>query len=188
LDEIEKAKSDVYNLFLSLLDEGVITDAFGKKIICRHLFVIGTSNAGAEYIRQLVKKGTRGSELQESVVNHILSERLFSPEFLNRFDGVVVYEPLRKEDLVKIAHLMLSDLAENLKKKNIYMEVSNESAQKLAVDGFDPAFGARPMKRMVNLQIGDLIGNAILAGDIGSGDRFKIIPGENKGEFAFEVI
>ena len=186
LDEIEKATKEIYNLFLSLLDEGVITDAFGKKIICRHLFVIGTSNAGAEYVRQLVNKTVAGEDLQKSVVNYVLEKEIFSPEFLNRFDGVVVYEPLKPDDLVKIAHLMLAELAENLKKKNIMLTVTDDTAQKLAKDGYDPAFGARPMKRILNIVLGDLIGRAILKEEVREGDKIKLLPGEGKEEYRIE--
>lgn len=186
LDEIEKASKEIYNLFLSLLDEGFITDAFGKRIICRHLFVIGTSNAGAEFIRQSVGRGVKGEELQKSVLNHVLESEVFSPEFINRFDGVVVYEPLEESDLVKIAHLILADLAENLRAKNIYLTATDEVAAKLAKDGFDPAFGARPMRRIVNLSIGDLIGKAIINGELKEGDKIKILPGEEREEFRWE--
>lgn len=188
LDEMEKAKSDIYNLFLALLDEGQITDAFGKKVIGKHLFVIGTSNAGAEYIRKLVEKGVRGENLQKQVVNYVLEEGVFTPEFLNRFDGVVVYEPLKEEDLIKIARLMLGELAINLKEQNIYLEVTDEAAQKLAVDGYDPAFGARPMKRIINLVLGDLIGKAILTDDIKEGDKIKIIPAKGKEDYSWQKI
>ena len=188
LDEIEKASKEISNLFLALLAEGVITDAFGKKIMCRHLFVIGTSNAGAEYTRQLVSREIKGDELQKEVVNHVLEKEIFSPEFINRFDGVVVYEPLGEKELVKIAHLMLADLSQNLSLKNITLTVTDETAQKLAKDGFDPAFGARPMRRIVNIVLGDLIGHAMLTGEIKEGDKIRVIPGEAKEEFKFEKI
>jgi ATP-dependent Clp protease ATP-binding subunit ClpC len=188
LDEIEKATKEITNLFLALLDEGYITDAFGKKVICHNLFVIGTSNAGAEYIRQLVQKEVRGEELQNSVVNHILEQQIFSPEFLNRFDGVVVYEPLEEEVLIRIANLMLSDLSENLKNKNIYLKPTSEAAQKLAKDGYEPAFGARAMRRIVNITLGDLIGKAILEGKVKEGDKIKLVPGTKKEEFSIEKI
>jgi len=188
LDEIEKAKSDIYNLFLALLDEGQMTDAFGKKVICRHLFVIGTSNAGAEYIRKLVGKGIRGEAMQKEVVNYVLEQGVFTPEFLNRFDGVIVYEPLREEDLVKIAKLLLIELASNLKEQNIYLEITLDAAKKLAEDGYDPAFGARPMKRIINLILGDLIGKAILEGEIKEGDKIKIIPGKGKEEYSWQKV
>ena len=188
LDEIEKASKEIYNLFLALLDEGVITDAFGKRIIGRHLFVIGTSNAGAEFIRQSVQKGVRGEDLQKEVLNYVMEKELFSPEFINRFDGVVVYEPLRKEHLVKIAKLMLNDLSENLKVKGIGFTATEETYEKLATDGYEPAFGARPMKRLVNINLGDLISRAILSGEIKEGDKIELIPGAKKDEFLFKKI
>jgi len=163
-----------------------ITDAFGKKIICRHLFVIGTSNAGAEFVRKLVETKVGKDELQKSVVNYVLENQIFSPEFLNRFDGVVVYEPLKNKDLVKIARLMFSDLKDTLRKKNILLDVSDSALVKLAKDGFEPAFGARPMRRLLNLNIGDLIGRSIIKGEIEPGDKIRIIPADGRGEFNLE--
>lgn len=186
LDEFEKASREIYNLFLALLDEGSITDAFGKKISGKHLFVIGTSNAGAEYIRQIVSKDTKGEKLQKKVLDHVLEKEIFTPELLNRFDGVVVYEPLRSDDLVKIAKILLNELSKNLLEQNIYLEISNEAAVKLSQDGYDPAFGARPMKRIINLIIGDVLGKAILKGDISEGDRIKLIAGTKKDEYTWE--
>jgi ATP-dependent Clp protease ATP-binding subunit ClpC len=183
LDEIEKANKDIYNLFLALLDEGVITDAFGKKIVCKNLFVVATSNAGAEFVRQLVQGGVRGDDLQNQTVNWVLEKGIFSPEFLNRFDGVVVYEPLNRDDMLKIARLMLDDLKSNLEEKNIFLEFTEDTYRKLAEDGFDPAFGARPMKRIVNISIGDTIGKAILDGTVKEGDKILLLPGDKKSEF-----
>ncbi|OGM12955.1 hypothetical protein A3A76_01555 [Candidatus Woesebacteria bacterium RIFCSPLOWO2_01_FULL_39_23] len=188
LDEIEKAPKDIFNLFLAMLDEGMLTDAFGRRINCRHLFVIATSNAGAEYVRQLVSSGVRGEELQKEVVNYVLEKGIFSPELINRFDGVIVYEPLSRDDLVKIARLLLEDLAKNLKKQDINIEVSEEAAIKLAADGYDPAFGARPMRRIVDLYIGDLVSRAILENQITGGDRIKLIPGSGVREFTWEKV
>lgn len=188
LDEVEKAQSDVVNLLLSLLDEGFITDAFGEKIICRNLFVIATSNAAAGFVREQVANGVRGEELQRSVYENVLEEGLFSPELLNRFDGVVVYEPLREEDLVKIARLLLTELSENLKNKNIYFEVTDEVAEKLAKDGYNPTQGARPMKRIIEIILGDLLGRAILAGELKSGDRIEIVPGHQKDEYSLRKL
>jgi len=188
LDEIEKAPSSVINLFLALLDEGRITDAYGKEINCRHLFVIATSNAGAEYIRQLVSRGVRGEELQVKVIDYVQKKGIFSPEFLNRFDGVVVYEPLKREDLVKIARLLLEDLAKELAKRNVKLEVTLPVCQKLAQEGFNPAFGARPMRRIVELTLGDVLGRAILEGEIKSGDRIEVIPGKAKGEYHWRKL
>lgn len=186
LDEIEKATPEVFNLFLTLLDEGFITDAFGNKIIAKHLFIIGTSNAGANYIRNLVKDNVKGEELQEKVVDFVLEQGIFTPEFVNRFDAVVVYEPLAENDLVQVAKYMLGELAENIKLKNISLEITDDAAKKLAQDGYDPAFGARPMKRIVHLVIGDLIGKAMLNHEIASGDKIVLVPGEGKNDYTIK--
>jgi len=188
LDEIEKSGKDVLNLFLTLLDEGFVTDAFGKKVSGKHVFVIATSNGGSEFIRESIAGGMSGDELQKRVLEHVLSEKIFSPEFINRFDGVIVYEPLSREDLVKVADLMLSQLSLNLKSKNISLKFSPGVREKLAEEGFDPIFGARPMRRLVNLILGDLIGKAILEGVVKEGDNIKILPGLGKKEFRIEKI
>jgi ATP-dependent Clp protease ATP-binding subunit ClpB len=173
---------------LALLDEGVVTDAFNKKISCQNLFVIATSNAGAEYTRELVNGGIKGETLQKAVVDYIQKQGFFSPEFLNRFDGVVVFEPLKKEDLTKIARLQLEELKSELEKKNIYLEIDEGTCAKLAEDGYDPPFGARPMRRIIELVLGDLLGKAILKGEIQMGDRIKILPGAGKEEYKWEKI
>lgn len=188
LDEIEKASKEIYNLFLSLLDEGVITDAFGKRIVGRHLFIIGTSNAGAEFVRQAVEKGIKGDGLQKEVLNHVMEQEIFSPEFINRFDGVVVYEPLKFVHLVKIAKLMIDEMSENLRVKGIQMSAGDDVYEKLAKDGYNPAFGARPMRRLVNISLGDLVSKAIISGEIKEGDKIKLFPGIKKDEFLFEKI
>jgi ATP-dependent Clp protease ATP-binding subunit ClpC len=188
LDEFEKASPEIYNLFLTLLDEGSITDAYGRKVGCQHLFVIATSNAGAEYIRQLVNSGVQGNKLQEDLTNYVLEKGIYTPELLNRFDGVVVYEPLKPQHLEQIAQLLLKELSEGLKQKNIYLQVTSEAAKKLAEDGFDPAFGARPMRRIIDLILGDLIGKAMLSGEINAGDTIKIIPGTTENQFSLEKI
>jgi ATP-dependent Clp protease ATP-binding subunit ClpA len=183
LDEIEKATPEIFNLFLTLLDEGYMTDAFGKKISGKHLFIIGTSNAGANYIRKLVTGKVAAGELQTKVIDYVMEQGYFSPEFINRFDGVIVYEPLGEEELVEVAKHQLADLAANLQDKNITLTVTDAVAAKLAKDGYQPEFGARPMKRIVNLVLGDLISRAILSGQVRAGDAIKITPGKAKDEY-----
>jgi ATP-dependent Clp protease ATP-binding subunit ClpB len=146
--------------------------------------VIATSNAGAEHIRELVSQGE--VDLQGRVADYILKNNIFSPEFINRFDGAVVYEPLSQNNLVKVARIQLSDLARNLENKNITLDFSEEAIKKLAVDGYEPEFGARPMRRIIELSIGDLLGKAMLSGEIKSGDNVTILPGTGKGEFGWE--
>jgi len=186
LDEFEKAPPAIYNLFLRMLDEGKITDALGNSINCSNLFIIATSNAGAGYIRELVNAGDT-DKLQQKVTDYVMKEGLFSPEFINRFDGVVVYKPLSREAIVEIAGILLTELAENLHvAKNIAMRFSREAVEKIAREGFQPEFGARPMRRLIDLQIGDLVGKAILEGELQSGDRISILPAEGVGAYTFE--
>lgn len=183
LDEIEKATPEVFNLLLTLLDEGYMTDAFGRQVSGRHLFIIATSNAGAEFIREQVESGVKGEDLQKVVVDHIQKQNIFSPELLNRFDGVVVFEPLTNENLVQVAGLLLKELSANLHKKGIFLEVSEDAARKLAEDGYDPSFGARPMRRIIDLTLGDLLGSAMLRGELKDGDRIQLLPLSGKNEY-----
>lgn len=186
LDEIEKAPPQIYNLFLALLDEGKITDAFGKTINASNLFVIATSNAGAEFIRDLVTKN-KLDNLHKDVTDFVMKQNLFSPEFINRFDSVVVYKPLSEEDLSKITRILLDELIKNLKQnKNIIISFSEDAISKIAKDGYEPEFGARPMRRLIDLEIGDLIGKAILENQIASGDEIIVNAAEGKGNFKFE--
>lgn len=186
LDEIEKAPREVLNLFLGLLDEGQITDAMGRKVICRNLFVVATSNAGTENIRQLLAGGVNPGDLQKLTLDYVLKERIFSPEFVNRFDGVVVYTPLSEDNLKRVAVLKLTELVESLKKKNIYLEVTDELVDKVAKDGYSAEFGARPMERVINLTIGDVISRAVLKDEIVSGDRITIIPEDGQNEYKIQ--
>lgn len=188
LDEIEKAPPAVYNLFLSLLDEGQITDAFGKKIPCRHLFVIATSNAGAEFIRQQVAANISSEKLQKNVIEHVQQAGHYSPEFINRFDGVVVFEPLTQDELVQVAGLILKDLAARLKAQNIYLQVTPEACAQIAKIGYEPQYGARPMRRLVDLVVGDLIATAILKKQITSGDRISLVPAKSDPYFTLQKL
>jgi len=174
LDEIEKAPPLVFNLFLSLLDEGVFTDAFGHKIVCRHLFVIATSNAGSEAIRQLVSLNTPQDSLAEKVIDDIQKNHIFSPEFINRFDGVVVFQPLDPKQLESISRLLLESLQENLKNKNLYLQITPEICHILAEKGYSPQFGARPLRRILDIDVGDAIGKAVLSGYLKEGSKFTL--------------
>lgn len=188
LDELEKASDDIRNVLMTLLDEGFIFDAFGNKILSRNLFVIATSNAGAEIVRKLVTQGVKGEELQKKTVEHILTSGIYTPEFLNRFDGVVVYEPLSPDHLKKVAALMMEKVKDLMREKNITLIYNDQVLEKLATDGYEVAFGARPMRRMVDLNMGDLLGRAILTDKMGSGDTIKILPASGKGEFDWEKM
>ena len=188
VDEFEKANSAVHNLFLQILDEGFMTDAFGKKVNFDNVIIIATSNAGAEFIReQISQEHPRGevevlpgkhpggeSGLSQKLIEYVLQKNLFSPELINRFDGVIVYHPLSNDQAVAVAKLMLGKLAQNLKEgKNIQLDLTDQLAQAVAKKGFDPTFGARPMRRLIADKIEDEIAKMIIEGSVKNGDTIS---------------
>lgn len=169
IDEFEKASPPIHNLFLQILDEGFLTDAFGKKVSFDNIIIIATSNAGAEFIREQISSGS-GSNLSKKLVDHVLEKGLFRPELVNRFDGVIVYQPLTQDQVVKVTLLMLKDLAKQLKDtKNINIEITNELANAVAQQGFNPTFGARPIRRLISNKIEDGIAKLVISGEAKSG-------------------
>ncbi len=187
-DEIEKAPPEVFNLLLILLDEGYITDAFNQKIICSNIFVIATSNAGAEFIRQQVGQQVSSDNLQKSVVDFIQQNHIFSNEFLNRFDGIVVYEPLDRGKLNSITRLMLQKLQDNLRSKNIFMEYDENVIQKLVDENYEPSLGARPIRRAIDIILSDIFSQQILDNQIVGGDKVHLSALEDKDQFKIEKI
>ncbi len=174
LDEIEKTDPKILNLFLTILDEGFFTDNFGKKIDCRNLIIIGTSNAGSEFIRQEINDGVNGEKLNHDVLEYVQKEMIFSPEFLNRFDGVIVYKPLTHEHLRQIAKLLLTDLNLRLADKEISVKITNELVDKIATLGYQPTFGARPMARVIQDKIENVVAQKILSGKLKRGEVIEI--------------
>ncbi len=188
LDEIEKAPAAVFNLFLSLLDEGRITDAFGKSISTSHVFVIATSNAGSEYIREVVKEESNKELLQKKVLEYVMEQHVFSPEFLNRFDGVVVYEPLSPTQLKEVAKRLLNYVARDMKQKGIIVEFDDSVYEKVVQDGYDASLGARPMRRMIELKLGDVLARGILSNEIAEGDHVKVSADNSTAGFVWSKI
>ena len=180
-----------------MLDEGYFTDAFGRKVDCRNLIIIATSNAGAEFIRQQITQSAKDtsdaqntSEVEESrlsaggtprrwnlsreVTEYVLRQGIFSPEFINRFDAVVVFKPLTPEHLQKIAELMLKSLNQRLKEKEISIKITPELIKKVAELGYEPEFGARPMNRVIQDKIEDQIAQKLLKGEVKKGEEIQI--------------
>ncbi|MDP3954123.1 MAG: ATP-dependent Clp protease ATP-binding subunit [bacterium] len=174
LDELEKAHKDILNIFLQVFDEGRLTDAFGKKVSFEQNIIIATSNAGADFIRKQVKEGTDPSAEKEKVIEVLLGEGNFRPEFLNRFDEVVVFHPLSQEQVKQIAKLLLGELAGRLAEQGYEFKPSDVLADYLAKIGFDPQFGARPMQRAVQDKVENLIAKKILGGEIEKGKEFEL--------------
>ncbi len=168
LDEIEKAHPDVFNLLLQILEDGRLTDSFGRKVDFRNVILIMTSNVGAEIIR---KKGSLGFKvLKEEISYEEMKERLleevkktFKPEFLNRIDEIIVFRPLNKEDLEKIVDIEISFVRERLKEKGVDIELTKSAKDFLIEKGFDPAFGARPLKRVIQRYIEDSLAEELIA-------------------------
>lgn len=174
LDEIEKADKQIYNLFLTLIDEGYITDYQGHKIYAKNAIIIATSNAGAEFIRQSLSKGITGDELKKSLLDYVQKENIYSPEFLNRFDEVVVFTTLSEGQMREVARLMLEKLNKRLSAKEISVDITPDLIRKLASFGYDPQFGARSMNRTITEKIEDQIARRVLEGNVKKGDKIVI--------------
>ncbi len=176
LDEIEKAHPDILNLFLQVLDEGFLTDGVGRKVYFRHTIIIATSNAGSDIILERLKEKTDWSEFKEKLLGYLFEKGLFRPEFINRFDGVVVFKPLKSEDLPKIAHLLLEKIKKGLKEKGIDFIITEALKKRIAELSYKPEFGAREMRRVIQRNVENPLASALLSGKLKEGDRVEIDP------------
>lgn len=174
LDEFEKASRDVLDLFLQILDEGFFTDALGNKVNCKNLIIIATSNAGSEYIWESIKQGKNLIEEKERIVDQIIKDKIYRPELLNRFDGVILFHPLQNEELKKVAELELKKLQQRLKEQSYDFVITDEVLNFLVEKGSDPEFGARSINRSIKTEVEDLIAKKILSGEIKPGERIEI--------------
>lgn len=169
LDEIEKAHADVFNVLLQVLDDGRLTDGQGRIVDFKNTLIIMTSNLGSAEIMQ--KKG----EVTREEVQSMLM-RFFRPEFLNRVDDIVVFKALQAEQIKDIVKLILKELSDRLQKQlDMTLTASDEAVAYLASAGFDPAFGARPLKRLIVHTVENILGKKIVAGEIGSGTKVKVV-------------
>jgi len=175
-DEVEKANKDILNVFLQVMDDGRLTDAQGRTIDFTNTIIIMTSNAGAQYIQDEINKGTAIEQIKTYLLNEEL-KTYFRPEFLNRFDGVIVFKPLSLIDVVKIAHIMVGKISKNLDEKGIIFKVTDEAIAELAELGYDPKFGARPLRRVIQERIDDVLADKILRGEVGRRDVITLEPG-----------
>jgi len=173
-DEFEKSVPEIFNLFLTLFDEGYITESTGKKIDAKNAIIIATSNAGAEFIRESINIGAKNEDLQKSLVEYILSSGIFSPELINRFDGVVVFSPLSEGNLREVAKKELAVLNKRLAEKEISVAITAELVRKLAIVGYDRQFGGRAIKRVIAEKIEDQIAQKLLAGTLKKGEAVEI--------------
>lgn len=176
LDEIEKADLRVRNLFLQVLDEGYITDSLGKKADFRNTIIIATSNAGYKIILEALKENTPWPETKKKLVDFLFKEGIFQPEFLNRFDAVVLFHPLTEENIFDIAGLMLKKLEKNLKEKGIELIVNEDLKRTVARLGYNEVFGAREMRRVIQEKVENVLASALISKKIKRGDKVEINP------------
>jgi ATP-dependent Clp protease ATP-binding subunit ClpB len=166
-DEIEKAHPDVFNILLQILDDGRLTDGQGRVVSFRNTVIIMTSNVGSQWIKEL------GPERARDMVMDELSKQ-FRPEFLNRIDEIIIFRALSREDLNRIVDIQLRGLQKNLAQRRITLEVTEAAKQKLADEGFDPVYGARPLKRVIQKRIQNRLAMMSLQGQIKDGQHVVV--------------
>jgi len=172
-DEIEKAHPDVFNVLLQVLDDGRITDSQGRTVDFKNTIIILTSNIGSSYILEGINKdGTINEEAKDSVYK-ILRQQ-FRPEFLNRLDEIVFYKPLDKKEIYKIVDLMVVDLQKRLKDKQLTVTLTDRAKEYIVDEGYDPVYGARPLKRFIQSQVETLIARIIVRGDVEQGNVLEV--------------
>ncbi|OMH27585.1 ATP-dependent chaperone ClpB [Tersicoccus phoenicis] len=169
LDEVEKAHPEVFDILLQVLDDGRLTDGQGRTVDFRNVILVLTSNLGSQFLVDPSIDDARKRDLVMGVVN-----ASFKPEFLNRLDEIVVFDALTIEELSRIVDLQVRDLASRLTDRRLTLDVADAAREWLALTGFDPAFGARPLRRLVQREIGDRLARGILAGEIADGDTVRV--------------
>lgn len=174
LDEIEKAHPNVLNTLLQLLDEGILRDINNREISFRDAVVIATSNAGADRIRQYIEKGYELEQFEKQFQDELINSGHFKPEFLNRFDEIVTFRPLKPDELLKVVDLMLASVNKSLAPQQITIQVADEAKRKLVEVGNDPRLGARPMRRIVQRTVENIVAQRLLRGDVAPGTTVQI--------------
>lgn len=190
LDEIEKAHPDVFNILLQVLDDGRLTDSKGRVVNFKNTIIIMTSNLGTELIQEKMAFLTQENrvEIMERLKDEIfeLLKKRLRPEFLNRIDDIIVFKPLTREEIFQIAILQLNKVKSKLNENGIDFELDEKALDLIASIGFDPQFGARPLKRAIQRHIVDKLALLILEGKFASGD--KIMISSKNGEFVFSKV
>jgi ATP-dependent Clp protease ATP-binding subunit ClpB len=171
LDEIENAHPEVFNILLQVLDDGRLTDGHGRTVDFRNTVIAMTSNLGSQLIQELA--GEEHYEQMKRAVMEIVGTQ-FRPEFINRIDEVVVFHPLQREQIRAIADIQIEYLRRRLAERDIELHVSEAALDHLGQAGFDPVYGARPLKRAIQQQLENPLAQRILAGEFGPGDAIEV--------------
>jgi len=172
LDEIEKAHRDVFNVLLQVLDDGRLTDGHGRTVDFTNTIIVMTSNVGSQIIQQMTSEGARQEAIRDAVME-LLQER-FLPEFLNRIDETIVFHPLSRKDLRKIVDLQIKSLRKQLGRAGITLEITDQALDALAAQGYDPIYGARPLKRVIQQKLQNALATELLRGEFKEGSIVRV--------------
>lgn len=178
LDEIEKAHPNILNLLLQMLDEGSLTDSDGRPASFKDCVIICTSNAGADIIRQRIDQGEELETFEREFTNQLINNGQFKPELLNRFDEIVLFRPLKPDELAQVVRLMINDINKTLATQNISVTLTDAAIMKIVEVGNDPRLGARPMRRQLQRAVEDGIASQILTGQAQAGDHITLDVGD----------
>ena len=189
-DEIEKAHPDIFHVLLQVMEDGRLTDAQGRTVDFRNTVIIMTSNVGANLIRHEQRLGFKAGERRDAMDYEAMKERVteelrrtFRPEFLNRVDEIIVFHPLEEEHMKEIVELMLKNISKRIAEFGLHLEFTQEAKEFLVKEGYDPVFGARPLRRVIQRMVEDELSEELLAGKFKSGDQILVDVGENKLTF-----
>lgn len=189
LDEFEKTNREVMDLFLQILDEGFFSDMIGKKVNARNVIIIATSNAGGDMIFKMAEEGDNLSQSKNSLIDSLVSQGQFKPELLNRFDGVILFHPLKNEHLKSIAVLLVKKLESSLSEQGIKLMITDDLINFLVKEGFDPKFGARPMTRVLEEHVEKILAMKLIEGVIQKGATVKFVaPLQNLSSLEVRVV
>jgi ATP-dependent Clp protease ATP-binding subunit ClpB len=180
-DEIEKAHQDVFNILLQILDDGRLTDGKGRTVDFKNTVIIMTSNIASQYIYEMGDKPE--DEIRDELMNAL--KQHFRPEFLNRLDDIIIFHRLTREHLVDIVKIELENLNKRMEEKNIRIAFTDKAVDQLVERGFDPQFGARPLKRVIRKEIENELAVSLLKGDVKLNHPLRI--DFEDGEFKFKV-
>jgi ATP-dependent Clp protease ATP-binding subunit ClpB len=183
MDEIEKAHPEVFNILLQILDDGRLTDGHGRTVDFRNTVVIMTSNIGSQWIMDLREKDYE--EMRRRVMEAVRAH--FKPEFLNRVDELIIFHGLGIEEIKAIVEIQVKKLEQRLLERRIQLKMTEKAKEWLAKEGFDPAYGARPLKRVIQKEIQDKLALKILEGKFKEGDTVAVEVEDKKGELVFKV-
>ena len=172
-DEVEKAHPDVFNILLQVLDDGRITDSQGRTVDFKNTILIMTSNIGSQYLLEGIdENGQIRPEAEQMVMNDLRSH--FRPEFLNRLDEMILFKPLTKDNIAGIVRLQMDDINKRLADKEIRIELTDAAKAYITEQGYDPVYGARPLKRYLQKHVETLAAREILSGEVGVGNTIVI--------------